>query len=126
MQLKNDEESCFKLSQLVISYYKRQGRNISTFRGRTSGMETLELCFLIDQKYVVKYVIGSDRGMMLGCLLLGIGPEYFGPCDFWSYENSQRFRMGTEDDDIIHNLGLLDEYLGMPDALKKAHGWIPN
>ena len=125
MRLKNDEESWFKLNQIITEFYKKQARPVSTFRSSSQHLEdSLELSFLVDQKHVVKYVIGLDRGIFLGSVHLGIGPEYFGPADFWSYENSQRFRLGTEIDDIRHNLGLLDEFFGRPSALELAHGFV--
>ena len=123
MQLKIDEESWFALDRIINAYYEKQARHFASFRsGSSRTSDSLEFCFLIDRKHVVKYIIGSDRGMLLGILFLGIGPAYFGPADFWSYEDSQRFRLGINIEDINHNLGLLDEFLGRESALKRAHG----
>jgi hypothetical protein len=43
---------------------------------------------------------------------LAIGPHYFAPADFWSYENSKRFKIEASTEAIEHNLKLLDEFFG--------------
>jgi hypothetical protein len=63
---------------------------------------------------VIRYGIVRDRGAWLGGVALGIGPHYFGPADFWSYEHAQRFTLEASTEGAIKNLILLDEFLGYP------------
>jgi hypothetical protein len=48
--------------------------------------------------------------MLLGGVELGIGPHYFGPSAFWSYENANRFISEISTQAVFHNLRLLDEF----------------
>lgn len=115
VQLRNDEASWFELNRVISSYYAKQERHMVAFRaGKISSSESLEFCFLIDRKHVIKYVISHDRGCFLGGIFLGVGPEYFGPADFWSYKNSERFTLDTDAHAVVKNLRLLDEFLGYP------------
>lgn len=52
--------------------------------------------------------------MYVGGVQLAIGPHYFSPADFWSYEASQRFTLEASMEGVIKNLRLLDEFLGYP------------
>jgi hypothetical protein len=125
VQLNNDIDGRNILNATIETYYKKNGsrsaNNFLTSIDQKWGWFYTH--FLLDRKIIVRYGIGEDRGMSVGGVRLAIGPHYFNPADFWSYEHSQRFRLGTEIDDINHNLGLLDEFFGYPDALKTAHGW---
>ena len=115
MQLKNDSDSWNRLSRTIESYYEDQERCVSIFSAPLpKGDESLEFCFLVSRKHVVKYIIGLDRGDYLGVLQLGIGPHYFSPTDFWSYENSTRFTIEASTEGVLKNLRLLDEFLGYP------------
>lgn len=126
MQLKNDIGSVNLLDETIRGYYEKHGHR-SAIRFLHSKGDDDSFCtqFLIDRKHVIRYQIGTDRGVWLGALLLAIGPHYFGPADFWSYEASERFKMDASTDAVIHNLALLDEYFGYPDALKHAYGYRP-
>ena len=76
--------------------------------------DAFDLHFLLDRKHVIKYGICGNRHSYTGGVGLAIGPHYFAPSDFWSYENSQRFKMAATTDAVEHNLRLLDEFLGYP------------
>jgi hypothetical protein len=69
-----------------------------------------ETIFLVDRKFVVNYSIGYDRNILVGAINLGIGPKFFTPADFWSYQNFERFRMTVDVESIEINLRLLDEF----------------
>lgn len=115
MELKNDLDGMNALNDLIYSYYKKNGdRKVHIFLRSVDDEKKIEsIHFLLESKYVAKYSVGeSDRGSgFLGALGLAIGPHYFSPSQFWSYENAQRFRMSTEPFDIEFNLQLFDEFL---------------
>ncbi|MCP2087413.1 UNVERIFIED_ORG: hypothetical protein J2Y81_003430 [Paraburkholderia sediminicola] len=127
MQLTSDIDSINLLDETVRDYYAKSGnRSAIRFLHRKGGEgDNFFTHFLIDRKHVICYEIGTDRGMWLGAVSLAIGPHYFGPADFWSYEASERFKMDASTDAVIHNLALLDEFFGYPDALKHAYGYKP-
>jgi hypothetical protein len=110
--LKNDDHGWNELRNSVLSHYKQCAVQISFFTPEDQHSDDLKIYFLIDRRYVVRYLIGLDRGMYLGTLQLAIGPHYFGPADFWSYEASQRFTLEASTEGVLKNLRLLDEFLG--------------
>lgn len=114
MQLKNDFSGRNLLDETIRSYYKDNGdRHVSIFLHSTNeewGWRYAHV--LLDRKIVIRYGVGEDRGMLLGGVELAIGPHYFGPSDFWSYENSQRFTLEASTEGVEKNLRLLDEFLG--------------
>ena len=110
MQLKNDLESRNKLQDVILDYYKERGRSARYFLESKDADGGLSLHFLVDRKRVIKYSIGLDRECWLGAVALGIGPHYFGPAAFWSYDNMKRFSMEATTEAVIHNLKLLDEF----------------
>jgi hypothetical protein len=112
VQLKIDEDGWNNLSEVIENYYKQRDRLVRIFSTSEPSCGSLDFCFLIDRKHVAKYIVGSDRRMELGVLLLAIGPHYFAPVDFWDYPNSQRFRIEASTEAVEHNLKLLDEFLG--------------
>jgi len=114
VQLKNDIESRNALDQAIIAFYKKRGDRYVHIFLHSKSEDELEYRthFLIDRKHVARYGIGSDRGFWLGGVELGIGPHYFGPADFWSYENSTRFALEATTEAVEKNLTLLDEFLG--------------
>lgn len=114
MQLSSDYAGFELLFNTVRLYYSNTGnRQLNIFSQELPDANgRYQIRFLVDRKYVVQYSIGEDRGYFLGGLALAIGPQYFGPADFWSYENSERFAMGATTDCITQNLSLLDEFLG--------------
>ena len=122
MVLSNTRDDLEGLRNAIETNYEKRHRSISIiFLTPTPDIHNegwFSWAFLIDRKYVIQYSIGpSDRGAgYLGGLSLAIGPHYFGPADFWSYENSERFRMGTDTFDIEQNLRLLDEFFGIAPA----------
>lgn len=125
MQLGNDIGSLKALYEVIYEYYARyEGRFIEIFDDKSPDERgDYYVRFLLDRKHVVQYSIGPDRGVNLGALTLAIGPHYFRPADFWSYEASARFKIEASTDAVMHNLALLDEFLGYPDALRKAYGY---
>lgn len=116
MALSNTRDDLEMLRKFVEVYYEKQNRSVvpvslsPTPDRHNEGW--FSWTFLIDRKHVINYSIGpSDRGTgYLGGISLAIGPHFFSPSDFWSYENSQRFKMGTETFDVEQNLKLLDDF----------------
>jgi filamentous hemagglutinin len=62
----------------------------------------------------VNTINGQNVSVQAGNNLVSIGPRYFSPADFWSYEASQRFTLEASTEGVIRNLRLLDEFLGYP------------
>lgn len=118
MRLSNKREDLEQLRSIIELHYKRHGRFFSLLtlspEEDQSNAGSYSWTLLLDRTNVIRYSIGpSDRGHgFLGGVSLAIGPYFFHPADFWSYEASERFRMGTEPHDIEFNLKLLDEFLG--------------
>lgn len=112
--LKDDLESRNLLDETIYSFYKRvENRPIENFlRTKDEEWGWWYTLFLVDRNHVIRYGYGQDRGFWVGGVELGIGPHYFGPAAFWSYEDSQRFSMEASTEGIIKNLSLLDEFLG--------------
>ena len=87
---------------------------MATFHFQEPGDNGYCIRFLLERKHVIECGVLYEPRVKryLSTLLLGIGPEYFGPANFWSYEQSERFTMEATTEGIVHNLGLLDEFLG--------------
>ncbi|CAE6869313.1 hypothetical protein R69658_08051 [Paraburkholderia aspalathi] len=115
MQLKNDVDGRNTLDDTVLNFYRtKPGRDARVFlHSENVEWGVLYSHFLIDRKHVIRCGIGFDRGIYLYGVELGIGPHYFGPPDFWSYENSERFKMEASTESITHSLRLLDEFWGV-------------
>jgi hypothetical protein len=114
MQLSNDLEGRNLLEKTILNFYKDAGeRSVANFL-RTEDKEWgfLYSHFLVDKIHVIRYGIGSDRGICVGGVELAIGPHYFGPADFWSYKDSERFTLEASTEAIKRNLRLLDEFWG--------------
>jgi hypothetical protein len=114
MRLSNDFDGYKNLHLTICDYYKKNGdRHIAFFSNKTPGDGgECYIRFLMDRKHVVQCSILTDRGVNLTATLLAIGPHYFGPADFWSYENSRRFKIDASSESVIHNLRLMDEFFG--------------
>lgn len=112
MQLSNDIESRNLLETTILNFYKKNGgRSIVNFlRSENKDWGFLYSHFLVNRIYVIRYGIGSDRGICVGGLELAIGPHYFGPADFWSYTDSERFTLEASTEAVERNLKLLDEF----------------
>lgn len=112
MQLKNDIASFRQLYEAVQKYYRVHGnRALTIFADKSPGDgEKYYIRFLVDRKHIVEYAIVEDRGFNLSGVSLAIGPHYFGPADFWSYENSERFTLEASAEAVERNLKLLDEF----------------
>lgn len=118
MLLRNDEQGWNELNATINNYFTKKNRQVFVFSSPSPKCgNSLEFCFLIDRKHIVKYCIGIDRDTYLGVLLFAIGPHYFSSAQFWSYENSQRFTLEASTEGVEKNLRLLDEFLGYPPAL---------
>lgn len=98
------------LHKWITDYYKRQKREVRYFMESEDTWGGVYTHFLIDRKRVIRYGFGTDRGMLLGSVEIGIGPAYFGAAAFWSYENYERFVDSVDVAAVNHNLGLLDEF----------------
>lgn len=113
MQLKDDIESKNALDRAILEFYKENGnRDVRIFLHSKSEDEMeYRTHFLLDRQYVIEYGIGFDRGFWLGGVALGIGPHYFSPSYFWSYEDANRFTLEATTEGVEKNLALLDEFL---------------
>lgn len=118
MQLKNDIEGLNTLDDVIHEFYEFYGRRqIRVFmRSKHEDWDWHYVHFILNHKHIIKCGIGQDRNMWLGGLELAIGPHYFGPADFWDYENSQRFSLEATTEAVFKNLRLLDEFLGYKDS----------
>ncbi|MGD1324829.1 hypothetical protein ACNHE5_07860 [Pandoraea pnomenusa] len=112
MQLKNDAESLDLVDQCVIDYYRSKGRYVKNFlRSRNDEWGTLYSHYLVDRKTVVRVSLGQDRGIFLTGIQIGIGPHYFSPSEFWSFEDADRFRMEASVESVLVNLSALDDFI---------------
>lgn len=112
MQLKNDLEGRNALRDQVRLYYQAHGERSAINFLDSQDQGFFYAHFLVDRKHVIRYGIGEDRRLWIGGVSLAIGPHYFSPADFWDYPNSQRFKIEASSEALIHNLTLLDEFLG--------------
>jgi hypothetical protein len=95
----------------ILNYYKYMGREAKYFReSENVEWEGWYLHFLVEKKRVIRYGFGFDRGVWVGGIEIGLGPEYLGPAYFWSYEKSTNFVSSVDAESIFHNLRLLDEF----------------
>jgi hypothetical protein len=120
MQLKNDRDGIIEVDRVVHEYYKKNGnRDIRHFLwSENKEWNVLYSHFLLERRHIFKLSVGSDRGSCRVGIELGIGPHYFGPADFWSYENYKRFETQASTDSIIFNLRLMDEFFGYTQNLR--------
>lgn len=111
MQLRNDVDRCNVLRDVIRDFYK-QDRPLSfcDYSG-VDGEGASETIFLLDRKFVIKYSIEYDNGVLLGVVLLAIGPIFFSAADFWSYEDSKKFKLEVDIEAVRHNLTMLDIFL---------------
>lgn len=111
----------YKLVQNTVhAFYQKNSREVDNFKeSKSNDGEWIYLHYLIDRIHVIKYGFGVDRGYLIGEVALGIGPAYFRPAAFWSYEDSERFTMEVTEDSIRHNLELLDEFWDSHPAIRR-------
>jgi hypothetical protein len=116
VQLRNNIDGQNLLDETIVKYYKINGtRDVIIFlHSENQEWGTIYAHYLLDRTHVIRYGIGEDRGSFLGGLELAIGPHYFTPSAFWSYEASDRFTLEASTEGVIKNLRLLDEFLGYP------------
>lgn len=115
MQLGNDFKSFQSLYESVNSFYGTYAnRHWTIFEDLAPGQgDRYYVRFLADRTHVIEYAVATDRGLQLSGVSLAIGPRYFGPADFWSYENSKRFALEATTEAIEQNLRLLDEFFSL-------------
>jgi hypothetical protein len=115
MQLSNDLEGRNLLARTIFAFYRSDGDRIvkNFLRSEDKEQGYFYTHFLVDAVHVIRYGIGQDRGILLGGVEIAIGPHYFSPADFWSYENSERFTLEASTEGVVHNLKLLDEFWGL-------------
>ncbi len=112
MQLKNDFESLDFLDDCVLSYYRSRNRYVKNFlRSEDIDVGGVYSHFLVDRKHVLRFSLGTDRGIYLTNIQLGIGPHYFSPSEFWSFEDADRFKFDATLEAVAWNLSVLDEFL---------------
>lgn len=101
------------IDKFIREYYQKHGGRVCHAFLRSEEIDGwIFLHYLIDRKHVVRYGFGEDRGIPVGGFELAIGPQYFGPADFWSSDNFWRFSNEVTPDGIEKNLLLLDEFWG--------------
>lgn len=115
MLLRGDLGSKNALDFCISDYYKKKNRQAHCFlTGEDPVGGSYFVCCIVDRRHVLKYEIGSDREIWIGSISLAIGPHYFGPSDFWSYSDSERFSMDATTEAVVKNLMLLDEFWASP------------
>lgn len=111
MQLSNYLEIRNGLQLAVLKYYKALGRDARYFlESKDDEWGWVNLHFLIDKRHVIRYGFGLDRDVLLGGIALGIGPHYFGPDSFWSYDDSLKFSNSLDEESVFRNLRLMDDF----------------
>lgn len=110
----NNLEGRALLDRTIEKFYQENGNRTARRFLHTKNEEWgwLYSNFLVDRKHVIRYGHGKDRGLLVGGVELAIGPHYFGPAAFWSYENSLRFSSEANVQNVMRNLALLDDFLG--------------
>lgn len=116
MQLRIDYDGMNELRGIILDFYEKNGnRAVSIFQEEVeSSLGKMAIYYLLDKKHVLQYSVGLDDkgwGTTTSMIMLGIGPHYFSPAAFWSYENFRRFKITAEPFDIRINLRLMDEFL---------------
>lgn len=123
MQLKNDMESFSILYNSITDFYSSRKRDFFIFESKYPDVEDSEsgyyIRFLVDKENVLHYRIFMDRNSIICEIALAIGPHYFDPGKFWSYENSIRFTMEASVEGVIHNLKMMDEFFREKNRFKK-------
>ena len=109
MLLENNFEGFQALYREVGNYYEKRHCSIYECQAFNDGDHCF-VRFLVDRFHVVQYSFRYDRGFLLSGVGLAIGPHFFGPADFWSYDNMRRFALEASTEAIRKNLELLDEY----------------
>lgn len=111
MQLNNYIEIRNDIQLSVLNYYKYLGREARYLReSENTDWGGWYLHFLIERSHAIRYGFGIDRNVWVGGVEIGVGPEYIGPADFWSYEKSTNFVSSVDPQGVFHNLRLLDEF----------------
>lgn len=116
MQLKIDHDGLNELRKTILGFYEKCGtRSVSIFKEEVDiSQGAMAIYYLLDKKHVLQYSVGLDDkgwGTTTSMIMLGIGPHYFSPAAFWSYENFRRFKITADPFDININLQLMDEFL---------------
>ena len=111
MQIKNDSDRCNVLREIIKEFYEpKRPLSFCDYSGVDQNGDS-KTTFLLDRKFVVQYSIGYDNGVLLGVVLLAIGPIFFTAADFWSYEDSRKFKLDVDVEAVHHNLAMLDVFL---------------
>ncbi len=114
MQLNNSLESETALRFCILDYYEGMGRAITDYKSDTGSPGFIRSYFLVDRRHVIRYSIGNDPNPQgdrwVGGVEIGIGPDFFHPMQFWSYEQGERFSMEASTEAVAKNLRLLDEF----------------
>lgn len=115
MLLSNDIDGRNALQKVIEHHYAHKNPQavewFSDSRNEEWGWQYLH--FLLNRKHVFRYGMGMDRWGLRAGVELAIGPHYFGPASFWSYEASTRFSGEASTEAVEKNLRLLDEFLGL-------------
>ena len=102
------------IDETIRKHYKKSGNREVCIFMHGCKEDWYYTGFLLERKHVIRFAYGPDRYGWTGGIQLAIGPDYFGPSDFWSPENAERFLMEWSPDALVRNLMLLDEFLGYP------------
>lgn len=121
MELKNDEQSYAVLDACVDRYYS--DRNLpclpygvrQTRSSNIDGVIREEVClqtYFVARKHFIQYAIAIDTRNFYSMLSLAIGPHFVNMRWLVSEENESKFSMESTTEAVVHNLAMLDEYLG--------------
>lgn len=118
VQLSLDFSGQKLLRSTIESFYKTNGARSAHILREEIDPEWgwYYLYFLVDQKHVVRYGYGNDRGVT-GGIELAIENRYLAPAEFWTPKDAERFTLEASTDGVEKNLRLLDEFLNYPAKL---------
>ncbi|TFY98325.1 hypothetical protein [Ramlibacter humi] len=106
----NSEQGQNLLRRYVQEYYAVRGRSCFPFaETKNEEWEWYYFHYLIDRRTVMRVFLGTDRGILLLGIELGIGPAYFAPEQFQG--SSAGFTSEPSEAGVVQNLAALDRYL---------------
>ena len=115
MRLESEIIDAHQLDGAIGKYYREKSRFVEIFDVHLSENDAnmFFVKFLLDRKHVIQYIISKDRGVWGASILLAIGPAYFRPAQFWSYDAMKMFSMETTVTALRKNLDAMDVFFGL-------------
>lgn len=94
----------------IHKFYEQKGISCSAEGGNDNTDTCTYLEFFIHRKHIIQYMVVKERYDYSGQVLLGFGPRYILPEDFWSYEEGCNFSGDLTKEAIYKNLENLETY----------------